>query len=122
MRIHTVGANLALLEGSCAVEICPVDQHGVPNPVFQEMHDFNQALVKKSKEMLAPIGGHERFFSLGCGHTAGGFRAALAQCKTPYKHIADPEGRINPTFLASSDTNMNTMLNVGWPWFVVPQV
>ena len=119
--IHSVGADLKLLENACAVEILPIGQDGAHNAVYHEQLSFNHTLVKNSKEMLAPVGGQERFFSLGTGHTAAGCRAANAQCKTPYTKMADPQGRINPTFLASSNANMAVMLNVGWKWFIVPQ-
>ena len=70
--------------------------------------------------MLAPVNGSERFMSVSCGHTAQFCKAAIASCKTPQSTLADVTGHLNVQIVMAGDKALQTMLEKGWAWTIIP--
>jgi hypothetical protein len=75
--IKRVGANLKLLEQATAFELPPLGTK--EREVILANHS---KIVARSKGLLAPLNGSERFASVGTGHTVQFCKAAIAGCKT----------------------------------------
>ena len=115
LRISKVGADLELLTQAACVEMPPQDSE-----LYATEMACNQAWVEASQGMLAPITGEERFLSLATSHTMAGCRAARAGCVTPYHGLkSEASGCIDVAMLCKN-TNMATMINDGWLFFVIP--
>ena len=78
--VHKVGANMKELHAAVCVEVS-----GRPDVKASEIA-ANRNLIDASDGLLAPLSGEERVLSVGCGHMAGGCRAANNCCRT---HVHD---------------------------------
>lgn len=112
--IKRVGADLAELKKATAFELSAVGDRKLMQL------SFNQNMVDRSKGMLAPLSGSERYLSVSCGHTAQFAKAAAASCTTPQPALADTNGCLNIQHLAKDDPTLHAMLTKGWSWTVLP--
>ena len=111
--IHHVGADLAQLVNAYAMEMASSEAKKA------KQIEFNVDLISRSDGLLARPTGHERFLTLGCGHTVAACRAANAGCKTSEKELADEHGILDKQKLAN-DKAFNTMMSEGWDWQIIP--
>ena len=93
--ICKVGENMDLLHSATCMELAVAEESKA------KQLKFNRDLVGRSKGLLAPVNGGERFLSLANGHTAAFCKAVLATCTTTQKHLADQTGNLNPSIVGN---------------------
>ena len=113
--VKQIGADRDELRKATAFELAQT------GPSRKEQLDFNQRLIDRSNELLAPITGKERVCSVGCSHFTAGCRAANHGCVTPEESLQDGHGnRINKQTLCASDKVYESLIDGGWEWTVLP--
>ena len=106
-KIVHAGADMSVLTNAYAFEMNP-------SPCTRTMQeDFNVSLINRSKGLLAEATGHERYLSVGCGHTTAFCHAAAARCITTFPKLADEFGRIDANRL-HDDKALSKMITEGW--------
>ena len=111
--IYSVGADRKQLTTAVTVEIAPSGPTRVLNLTA------NAELVKKSKNLLAPVNGEELYLSLGCGHTVAFCKVAALGGPTPQKGLQDSMGNIDYGKLCKQ-AEFKAMLEQGWDWDIIP--
>ena len=112
--VDKAGCDLMMLNKTTVFELCPLD----PQKSFQK--EFNLKLVENSKGLLAPINGTEEWLSVGCGHWIQWCRAIKAGCRTPFKEMANSEGKLSQDRFAQKDARMGVALKNGWKMRALP--
>ena len=92
----------------------------MPVGKFQREHEFfNIELAQGSDNQLAPVGaGTLKFYSLSCGHTNQGLRAALAGVPSTSATLAD-NGFMDKGKIAARDPAMGRAIAEGLEWLVL---
>ena len=110
-RILHAGASLSALAGACCFEMSPTKR--------AEQVSFNERLVLRSKSLLAPINGHERLLTVGCGHTTAVCRAFNAHCRTSCAKLQQycTDGKLEIGTVR--DPVFRRMVTTGWAWTVI---
>ena len=115
-KVVVIGFSREELRGAVCIEMMPDSEKNMAQL------KFNEELVSKSDEMLAPIGGGEKYLSLGGGHMCAFIRAVMAGCKTSEPTLADPSDptstRLHTTKLCK-DHVLNEISTAGYEWLVV---
>ena len=107
------GVDIEELEKAVIIELSPV-------PTERAKHvTFNQRLIARSKEMLAPLNGSELYASVGTGHGIQGYRSTAACCKTPEPSLQDKDKRLNPSTMCH-DHRFKTAYEDGWKMLKLP--
>ncbi len=113
LKVHRAGADLSQLQNAYAIELSPSGNHRLMN--IQK----NKDLIARSKGLLAPVNGSERYVSLGCGHTVGWTKAVEAGCITCETELADKAGHLDKAKICRNPV-MRQMVEVGWEWTHLP--
>ena len=87
----------------------------------------NQKLIARSKNLLAPINGEERYITIGCGHTTAVCKLAQLCSTTGFPGATTQKILMDdnkPGLLAAHKLEENEtfkeMIHEGWGWTVVP--
>ena len=109
-EVHNVGADCKQLSNAVAVELSEQNSAG---------HiQANERLIKRSKGLLAPLNGKERYATLGAGHTAAWCKLAGVGGPTPEKPLQDEHGKIDVQKICRN-AEFKAMIEEGWSWEIV---
>jgi hypothetical protein len=111
--IERIGADRKQLSTAVCTEIAPSGPTRVSNL------EANQALIKRSGGLLAPMNGEELYLSLGCGHTVAFCKVAPLCPATAEKSLQDKYGYIDYAKLLRQ-SEFKAMMEEGWDWDVIP--
>jgi hypothetical protein len=121
----TPSAVHALLEDICHLgwswkKVAQATCVEMPVGKFQREHEFfNIELALRSDKQLAPVGaGTLKFYSLSCGHTNQGLRAAHAGVPSTSETLGD-NGFMDKGKIASRDPAMGRAIAEGLEWLVL---
>ena len=108
------GADTKQLTNALCIELAP---HGK----LREEHLLkNQRLIDRSKGLLAPINGSERYLTLGCGHTTAFCKQAGVRGCTSQKALQCSGSNKLDIEKIFSNAEFKSMFEYGWEWEVVP--
>ncbi len=114
-KILAAGADRAQCQlTSYAFEMQPP---GSPERVAQV--DFNTRLIARSKGLLAPPSGEERYLTVGAGHTVSFCKAVAFGCETPQPEIKAPDGKLDRQKIFKNE-QFRRMVETGWNWVIFP--
>ena len=111
--ICSIGADREQLSTAVAVELAPSGPTRISNL------SANASLIEKSKGLLAPINGEEKYLTLGCGHTGAFCKVAPLGGPTPQKSLQNEAGMLDYS-LITRQSEYKAMCEEGWDWTMIP--
>ena len=108
------GVDMKELQKAAAFEMSPLQ----PSGSFQKA--FNDKIVNDAKGLLAPRNGGEHHLSVGTGHWTAWIRAIKHGCRTPFKDMANSDGKLSADRFRQKDHRMKTCIDIGWVWRIFP--
>ena len=112
-EVDKIGVDMKELGKARRFEVCPLE------PTKSAQVNFNARIVEKTKGLLADLSGSETKLSVGTGHYTAWVRAIRAGCRTPFKVMADSNGRLSADRFRNKDSRMRICLDVGWSWRIL---
>lgn len=110
LAVDSAGCDLKELGKAACFERCPLE------PMRSFQLDFNQKMITNAKGLLADLSGREEAMSVGTGHWTAWCRAVNFGCKTPFKQMANTEGKLSADRFKAKDKRMKVCLEEGWEW------
>ena len=102
------GADRDELKKALSIELCPVQ------PLRDMEYEKMEAIVSRSKDLLAPVTRREENNTLACGHFAQFAKAVTHGSKALFPNIADRFGRLSKAHLSSVDEEFKDIIEKGW--------